>query len=271
MKYKKQTSDRKRFWLGIASCAMVGFVAYATSYFSSAHVFVNEYKAKKYDVKVYDVFDSKKATGLWPNKKTEMNQDLVIKNVGNAPVLLRIKYVVGVADRETGEYSYLDMPGYSWLNQIVGSSDYTTVQNEDKFLFNGETGDNMVEDSNDKMDGYYYYKGILGPNESIQHLDSVADGAGNDNLDSYASEYLHSAGKEWNNLSWTNEGDHLIGKRMNAHLYPTKNVIRIYVETIQATDTAYKDIGEIPDNATAYDMRAYWDALEKEDSTGNNG
>ena len=91
MRFKKQTSDKKRFWLGIASCAMVGFVAYATSYFSSAHVFTNEYKTKKYDVKVYDVFDSTKATGLWPNKKTEMNQDLVIKNVGNAPVLLRIK------------------------------------------------------------------------------------------------------------------------------------------------------------------------------------
>lgn len=265
MRYKRRTSDKKRFWLGMAACAMVGFVAYATSYFSSGHVFTNEYKTKKYDVKVYNVFDNENATGLWPNKKNELNEDLVIKNDSDGPVFLRIKYVVGSEDRETGEYTYLDAAGYSWFNHALEADSNVKFQNKDKFLFNGETGNDLVQDTDKNMDGYYYYKGVLGPNESIQHIDGFTCGGGtySNDMDSYTDEYLYSNGDKWIDSNGTIEDDHLVGKRMNAHLYEAKNVIRIYVETIQATDKDGKDIKINFDNATASGMKAFWTALGK--------
>ena len=99
MKHKKQNPEKKRFWLGMVGCALVSFTAYAVSYFSSSHIFSNEYNANKnYSVEIYDVIDTSTSTKLWQNRDTTINADFVIKNTGEIPVLLRlnINTVIGI-------------------------------------------------------------------------------------------------------------------------------------------------------------------------------
>lgn len=293
MKYKKQTSDRKRFWLGIASCAMVGFVAYATSYFSSAHVFTNEYKTKKYDVKVYDVFDSKKAAHLWTDITTDLNMDIVVKNSGNVPVFVRIRYFLGwdsevrqgnpedieYYDKETDENGnpLLDENG-NYILKIGQSLDMMegwvsfSLKNTDKFLYN-----NYKEDDEDYVyDGCYYYKGVLGPGESIQHFEGVISeprGGGGEFVNSYPSQMYKNIDKDSGEMftSFTNQG---LGKvvimgsgasipKYGESISISSIGLRAYVETIQATDKDGNEIKEISDSATAYDMKDYWTALGK--------
>ncbi len=174
MKHKKQNPEKKRFWLGMAGCALVSFTAYAVSYFSSSHIFSNEYNANKnYSVEIYDVIDENNSTGLWPNKEKEINVDFVVKNTGNIPVLLRIRYARNTKKYTGGSWAGPDFFHSSWRYNLSITNDmYKGVfQNEDKFVFNGEL--TRVGDTNDQYDGYYYYKKVLQPNQSIHHLDGI--------------------------------------------------------------------------------------------------
>ena len=175
MKHEKQISDKARFWIGIIACIMVGAIASTVSYFSSAHIFNNGYKMHNIFIRVYDVIDTNKSVGLWENRDNYINSDLVVKNTGELPVLLRIKYTYYKKNGENGDWS---APGSnytnkSWYHHLSLMSDYykMSAQNEDKFLFNGET--TRVDDTNTNYDGYYYYQGILEPNNVIQHLDEI--------------------------------------------------------------------------------------------------
>ncbi len=179
MKHKKPNPDKKRFWLGMAGCALVSFTAYAVSYFSSSHIFSNEYNANKnYSVEIYDVMDKNSSSGLRPYEENRLNADLVVKNTGGIPVLLRIKYNYCYQYSSNGWWAIVDAPSIrSYYNNLNLLSYYTgKVQNEDKFLFNGET--EAVNNTNSDYDGYYYYRKVLQPNQSIQHLDDIYTPAG---------------------------------------------------------------------------------------------
>ena len=136
MKHKKQNPDKKRFWLGMAGCALVGFTAYAVSYFSSSHIFSNEYNAhKNYSVENYDVINTNTTMNLWANQHNHINADLIIRNNGSLPVLLRIKYSNAYLDVPSGQWFFYDRTNYSCHNclKVMRAFFIGEVQEEDRF------------------------------------------------------------------------------------------------------------------------------------------
>ncbi len=277
MEYRKRDPDKKRFWLGMAGCALVSFTAYAVSYFSSSHIFSNEYNANKnYSVEIYDVIDTNNSMSLWQNKENHINSDLVIKNTGKIPVLLRIKYA-----RYSKQYGFSywtpdsNDKNKSWCHHLSHMSDYykMSAQNENKFLFNGET--TRVDDTNSDYDGYYYYKGVLQPNQLTQHLDEICTVKS----ESTRLETFYYSGLDSNTYQgWKyGPGNNLgLGKmlwRGNAFAYVSYSgkgqksqlrSIRANVETIQAPikdDGSYLSDDDVKD-LDSLGLKKYWkDAL----------
>lgn len=301
MKHEKQMSDKKRFWLGMTGCAMVGFLAYALPYFSSTQTFNNEYRTKSlnYNIEVHDIINRNKSMKLWPSVETDLNMDLIVKNSGDFPVLLRIRYFSGWdTEKKQGnpdDIKYYDkvtdedenpvldkngniiLQGGVELNQTEGWLKFS-VKNEDKFLYNAY----KQEDLSYENDGCYYYKGILKPGESIQHLDkvtSIPDGTSGEGIDYVPQQMYKSINEETKEViaSYTNEGLGKITtigtgssvKKYGENIYIDTLGLRAYVETIHAVDENGNPLNEIPDTATTYDLKAYWDKLLKEDDSNS--
>ncbi len=272
MKHERQISDRTRFWIGVIACIMVGAIASTVSYFSSAHIFNNGYKMHNIFIRVYDVIDTNKSVGLWGSKDNHINSDLVIKNTGELPVLLRIKYTLYRKNDENSEWW---VPGVSdqnrsWrhnLSYMFGSTEIK-VQNEDKFLFNGET--ESIDDTNTNYDGYYYYQGILEPDNIIQHLDEIYQKS-NEYVSIRKSYYKGSNIDK--REGWV-DNDLGLGKMLHAVnsfgpvIYGMKKgpieSIRATVEAIQATDKEGKKLTEKKDHIstlTALELHDLWKKL----------
>ena len=249
MKHKKQNSEKKRFWLGMMGCALVSFTAYAVSYFSSSHIFSNEYNANKnYSVEIYDVMDENSSSGLRPYEENRLNADLVVKNTGGIPVLLRIKYNYCYQYSSgwwdwSNWWAIVDAPSIrSYYNNLNLLSYYTgKVQNEDKFLFNGET--EAVNNTNSDYDGYYYYRKVLQPNQSVQHLDDIYTPVG---TTSYGSIFYYQGVDDSKEEIWKRRGDTGFKTRSRGKMlwggseqaqsvvYPGRKVKRTKAENLRA-------------------------------------
>ncbi len=276
MKHKKQNSDKKRFWLGMAGCALVSFTAYAVSYFSSSHIFSNEYNANKnYSVEVYDIANKEEGVDVWYNRYFTINRDIVAKNVGDVPVLLRIKYIRGYWSSQHDKFYWLDYDKYSIYNYLILNAYFCgIVVNDDKFPYNGKKTSGP-DPTPDEYDGYYYYQGILDPGESIQHLDKVTQGGYTDRLDEFKTYYYGGIDKEKNEEIWESGSDNGNGKMVMLGMGPSIDkygiinkkkiyIFRACVETIQATNPDGSALSkEEVESKDSIGLKAYWDALGK--------
>ncbi len=279
MKHEKQISDRARFWIGVIACIMVGAIASTVSYFSSAHIFNNGYKMHNIFIRVYDVIDTNKSVGLWQNRDNYINADLVVKNTGELPVLLRIKYNLAnkwsrLNSSNTNDWHFYDDKNKSYYNCLDLSILNGVAVNKDKFLFNGGT-ELWKDDTDPNYDGYYYYRGVLQPTDLIQHLDGINRPSSDTQhySDPWFYQGLDNDKKEiWKRNSDTTIETKSIGKSLysfNSHFaningpsLPFK--IRATVEAIQATDEDGKslDAKEVA-NLDVAGLKKLWTDLGK--------
>lgn len=282
MKYKKKMELSNKLFLiglGLLSAVAVGTTFAATPHVSTLGYFDNFYDFKGYHIYAENLVDTNEASSAETGK--EINADAIIENAGDIPVLVRISYLNVPADEvfTNGEdcgaidKSKLELIGGSNLGgddpkDIVDESGtkvsygsttdyYTSAEWKIKFL-------NPDKFEYYRGDGCYYYKGILGAGQSIQHLDGVTLTS---EVDSSAKEQTFYKTGDYDTTDWKSgsvpSGSTETGRKSVVTFgssNPLKLNLAVVIETIQATDTNFNDI-VLPGNVTASTMKGYWDAL----------
>ncbi len=258
MKHKKQISDKKKLGLAAAACAMIGLIAATMAYFSSSHSFTNKFSAAKYSVETYDLFDTEKALDMWPGQT--MDASVKVKNTGDVPILVRIKYPVKVnADR---------MPDPFTAEEAENAVNFTTLQG--LYYINGKFASNKF--LYNKSDGKFYYQGVITKDDGeIEHIKGFQLGY---NYYTNSTYYLQSSdtSEPWNDDSIWEEStnsvskDKKLGGSRGIGCWP-RDYYRfgVYIETIQATDKNGKLLTDTVDfsKATASSLKQYWTNLGK--------
>lgn len=276
-------NHKKFFWPSMVSIAILGFIIATVAYFSSTHTFTDLFKTIEYKIETYSLVDSDKAANMWPGQ--ELDSDLIVKNTGQCPVLVRIRYLEQLCD-----YYYPDVDkdieilekglderisskggkvenirGTDVTKGIAAQLDRTTrytfgVNSNYSFLYNGApSGDTST--GTETYDGCYYYQGILNPGEEVQHIDTVKNSEKStfNDKQSYKEVYFD---KDYNRIK--EEGIyHGIFSDFTYRIgWPA--MLRAYVETIQATDTTgnYLDSATVK-SADVATLKGYWTALGK--------
>lgn len=293
MKHKKKMELSNKLFLiglGLISAVAVGTTAATKSYISSLSSFDNFYDLKGYHVYAENMVDVNEAASAVTG--TAINADTIIRNTGDIPVLVRISYFnlpasevftndadCGPVDRKAlinkveenkglnlGEVELKDGSG-NGTGIIAGKlTDGSTkaewsleLANSNKFSYYGD-------------DGCYYYKGILGSNQSIQHLDSVTLLSESAGFSAVEKTYYQT--DTYSDDGWvegtTPDGQTETGRKSAAILVsanPLKLNLVVLVETIQATDANFNTIEKLPENPTASTMQGYWNVLLPSQST----
>lgn len=253
MDSKIKFSSKKRFWIGIGVCALVGLIAATIAYFSSSHMFENNFKSSfNHSIELYDLVDADKAMNMWPGETIDTH--VVIKNTGD-PVLARVKYFVSEVD-----YDYKGSISAPTVDEAKKKDGQNLEQapggfvdpvfDSDKFLFT-------------ESDYTYYYQGIIPSNTEVKHLKQISFG------ETYISEdfsYLnpsYTGSTPWeddSNWSSSNTPGHGTMKEFSNH--PRRAILGVYIETIQATnpDGSSLDANTVA-SASADTLKGYWDAL----------
>lgn len=252
MKYKREISRQKGFWIGIGACALVGLIAATIAYFSSSHMFENNFKSSfNHSIELYDLVDADKAMNMWPGETIDTH--VVIKNTGD-PVLARVKYFVSEVD-----YDYegsISAPTVDEAKKKDGQNlkqdpggFVNPVFDSDKFLFN----DN---------DGMYYYQGVIS-NTEVKHLKQISFGETTVDDYFYYLNPSYTGSTPWkddSNWSYSNTAGYGTMKEFSNH--PRRAILGVYIETIQATkpDGSSLDANTVA-NASADTLKGYWDKL----------
>lgn len=254
MKYKREISRQKGFWIGIGACALVGLIAATIAYFSSSHMFENNFKSSfNHSIELYDLVDADKAMNMWPGETIDTH--VVIKNTGD-PVLARVKYFVeGVNYDHEGSLSQeppIDevkkMTGWNLEHAPAGFMD--PVFDSDKFLFT-------------ESDYTYYYQGIIPSNTEVKHLKQISFGETTVDDYFYYLSPSYTGSTPWeddSNWSYSNTAGYGTMKEFSNH--PRRAILGVYIETIQATnpDGSSLDANKVA-NANVDTLKGYWDKL----------
>ena len=185
MKRKKKVGlNNKFFWAGLGVLAVVGVVGFATelnSVANSTHEFDNVYTYKSYNVDLKSIINEEEAANAELGKP--INSDLVVRNTGDIPMLVRIAYINSdkiireegtwsitykieknadgkIIDQDGNPVKGMNFSGGTVTDEKTGSEWKVEIDNSDKFIYCD-------------ADGFYYYKGVLTSSESIQHLSGV--------------------------------------------------------------------------------------------------
>lgn len=273
MKHKKQMKLSNKLFLiglGLLFSVAVGTTVATSSYISNLSYFDNIFTFRNYEVVLQNIVTDSEATAVVNGKY--INADTIVENLGDMPVLVRISYVN--SDKVAiGEYVDTVVVKRNTDGQII-DSDGKVVE----LLDLTETITDSIENTESEWkaqvanssdferggDGCYYYKGILNPGESIQHLDSVTLVS---TCDSSAKEQTFYKTGDYDTTDWksgsvpsgtTESGRKSVVTFGNSD--PLKLHLAVVIETIQATDTNFNAI-VLPENVTASTMKGYWDAL----------
>ena len=151
---KKQLKKKPLFFL--FGLLVVGIIGATFAYYYSEVVIPSEFKAMNYDVKIEEEFYGKFGT-----KKVSF----VNNNEEGVPVLLRMNYNESWIKtiEEDGEIIEIFKPTLYYdqdSNQRLSVEKQWTENFEEDFIYNED-------------DGWYYYKKVLNPKESVQILDSI--------------------------------------------------------------------------------------------------
>lgn len=244
-------NHKKLFWPSMTSLAILGFIIATVAYFSSTHTFTDLFKTIEYKIETYSLVDSGKAANMWPGQ--ELDSDLIVKNTGQCPVLVRVKYMYTSYFNKDKDQKALELP----LKIGVSPTEYqtSTVERDYRFMTNAVNTDKFLYD---ETNNYYYYKGILNPGEGVQHLDSVKNTM-DDNRIATASGGSDTTVTE-DGIKYKAKCGQSASEGPTGYPVPLK----AYVETIQATDTT----GTYLKSATVQNdnletLQGYWAALGK--------
>lgn len=211
---KKQMSNKKKFWIGMSSLAAIGIITATIAYFQASHEFKNEFVASSYNVTIQQILDKDAASKMFPGQT--VGADVSVKNNANSPILARVKYVPGEMN-ENGEIEWSENKTVS----LDSLGDAWTASYSETFSRASEN-----PDTNNKDDGYYYYKGVLGEGKEAHHLESLTLKSTIYNKDG-KTEYYN--GKDWIQEE-TKKGERKTVGTDGALVY-----FKAVVETIQAT------------------------------------
>lgn len=276
MKHKKQMKLSNKLFLiglGLLFSVAVGTTVATSSYISNLSYFDNIFTFRNYEVVLQNIVTDSEATAVVNGKY--INADTIVENLGDMPVLVRISYVNSdkVAIGEYEQYVDTVVVKRNTDGQII-DSDGKVVE----LLDLTETITDSIENTESEWkaqvanssdferggDGCYYYKGILNPGESIQHLDSVTLVS---TCDSSAKEQTFYKTGDYDTTDWKSgsvpSGSTETGRKSVVTFGsadPLKLHLAVVIETIQATDTNFNAI-VLPENVTASTMKGYWDAL----------
>lgn len=266
---------KKFFWPSMISLAVLGFIIGTVAYFSSSHIFTDLFKNVEYKIETRSMVDSDKAANMWPGQV--LDSELFVKNTGERPVLVRIRYLAATGDSEEALKQNLDrqvenkeikdVVGINLSNGVKSEGAYVTAKYTFGLIGSDENGD-MIYNSDD---GCYYYKGILNPGGEIQHMDTVTLSYAFKNSATNEDLYTESSGEAYFDENYTRVTTKESENQVYEGLYATTQsnmsepiMIRAYVETIQATDENgnYLDSGTVGDDNVG-DLKDYWTKLNK--------
>lgn len=274
MKHKKQMKLSNKLFLiglGLLFSVAVGTTVATSSYISNLSYFDNIFTFRNYEVVLQNIVTDSEATAVVNGKY--INADTIVENLGDMPVLVRISYVnsdkvaIGEYDVDTvvvkrnTDGQIIDSDG-----KVVELLDLTETITDSIENTESEWKAQVANSSDFERggDGCYYYKGILNPGESIQHLDSVTLVS---TCDSSAKEQTFYKTGDYDTTDWKSgsvpSGSTETGRKSVVTFGsadPLKLHLAVVIETIQATDTNFNAI-VLPENVTASTMKGYWDAL----------
>lgn len=259
MKYKREIPRQKGFWIGIGACALVGLIAATIAYFSSSHMFENNFKSSfNHSIELYDLVDADKAMSMWPGETIDTH--VVIKNTGD-PVLARIKYfkssVEKDSDGKTRKLTVDEVKYGPYLKlENTSNTDFTNPVFDDsnKFLFN----DN---------DGMYYYQGVIS-NTEVKHLKQITFGKATEATGQLS--YLnpsYTGSTPWEDDSnWSSSNTPGHGTMKEFSLNSQGALLGVYIETVEATNPRSGE-GLTDDDVsskTVSELKEYWTQLVPE-------
>lgn len=264
---------KKFFWPSMMSLAALGLIIATVAYFSSSHIFTDLFKTVEYRIETRSMVDADKAANMWPGQT--LDSKLFVKNTGECPVLVRIRYLSATGDSEEALKQNLDrqvenkeikdVKGINLSNGVTSEGSYVTA----KYTFGLSDSYVLLYNSGD---GCYYYKGILNPGGEIQHMDTVTlsyafkNSATNENL------YTESSGEAYfdeNYTRVTKESENQVYEGLYASTSgngaSNPIMVRAYVETLQAIDKDgnYLDSKTVGDANDADTLKSYWSDLNK--------
>lgn len=279
-----------RKMLGIAGIGALALTGGTFAYFSQTSAIDNPFDTAKYGSVVYEDFKPQDGDDWQPG--AEVNKDLYVKNTGDRDVVVRVKF----EDIWSRKVQNADANGTAEVFKRLDSTNSMAVFQADPY--DGETDadqsvvhkyfTNKEKWSSLQDDGYYYYKTKLGAGEDTgKFLDSVRLDAETD-MGKMMTQYYYTEESPATNFGftpeeidsqWTKDGDPQPASasqftppdkaRYTAAITQPEEgklgysdadyVLRITVETVQATDQAVANVFA----SAPKDIVADW-ALSKE-------
>ena len=157
-------NNNKTVIVAIAALAIIGIVAGTYAYFTSSAQVENHFTATSYETEIQrTLLDSEK---LQPGDTITVTS-LNVKNLGERNISVRAKIVEDITAADTTTKLALNLTSNSTTNSYWTDSDTAT---------SGATNatDAIVKTLNSSWekgsDGYYYYKGVVTPNNATTNL-----------------------------------------------------------------------------------------------------
>lgn len=142
--------SKKAPLIALASLTAVSIIGGTMAYYQSNSEFVNKFSTSGYSSETIELFDPNDAKDMTPG--SIVNKDITVKNTGDMGLLTRIKYTQTLdGEKIEGKLNETPTDDNPWIAQFNPNNN---------FEFND-------------IDNYYYYVGILNPNDTAKHLDSI--------------------------------------------------------------------------------------------------
>lgn len=229
---KKQMSNKKKFWVGMSALAAVGVITATVAYFTTWHSFDNPFKIAKTSVTISELYDTEAASHVVPGETIPADVSICNNSTDTVPIMARIKYVQKTDGKDFNNWSSDDFVNAPGLNLTTYFGDSSLWQAN--FSESDVSGFEQVPGA--AADGFYYYKGVINPEETVHHLESLT-------LKTTATPTNTSTENYTEGTGWST-GDGLLGNGVSGARKTEKTVdtydgeIYVYVETTQATDGA---------------------------------
>lgn len=227
---KKQMSNKKKFWVGMSALAAVGVITATVAYFTTWHSFYNPFKIAKTSVTISELYDTEAASHVVPGETIPADVSIYNNSTDTVPIMARIKYVQKTDGKDFNNWSSDDFVEATGLNLTTYFGDSSLWQAN----FSKDGGSKFEQVPGAAADGFYYYKGVINPGETVHHLESLT-------LKTTATPTNTSTENYTEGTGWST-GDGLLGNGVSGARKTEKTVdtydgeIYVYVETTQATD-----------------------------------
>lgn len=255
MKHKKKVSlNNKFFWAGLGVLAVVGVVGFATelnSVANSAHEFDNVYTYKSYNVDLKNIINEEEAAKMEPGKP--INADLVVRNTGDIPMLVRIKYT-DYFDEEGNPVGGRNFGDEYGKGEVGSAENYVDRSKWD--IYFAENNDFWLS----RMTCHYYYAHVLQPGEEIKHLDKIC-------LQPVKQDYYRTTTD--NTIEWSDSPGTTITGVKKQLINESQKALKLSatIETVQAIDP---NTGNVLEEKDFHPTQEQIDSLKEEFEEGSD-